>query len=194
LIQGLFKIYPYQEIPAAWPWPYHLAVLPADMENPPLWTRQVYIPVTHSVPPYCVREYSDRALKHNVDLKVWTPMQYLEMGAPPGTGWNDDCFSKNYFMTITHDEDLMLFGNPNVNPYSSLGELAFQYLVSTLIKEAEQRHAYWLEKNIRHLKQCISDDESRERDTQYFTENLHEDILRPIRHTKDLIWLVQFKK
>jgi hypothetical protein len=176
-----------------WPWPYHLAILPIDMENPPFWTRKVYIPVTHSVPPYCVRECSDRALKHEVDLKVWTPMQYLGMGDPPGTGWNDDdCFSKNYFMTITHDEDLMLFGNPNVNPYSTPGELAFQHLVSTLTKEEEQREAYWLEKDIRHLKQCISDAESRERDTQYFTDHLHEDILRLISLTKDLKWLVFF--
>jgi hypothetical protein len=100
----------------------------------------VFIPVTKTMPPYCVREPSDRPLKHDLDLHGWTPMQYLAMGAPPGTGRNgDDCFSKKYFMSITHDEDLMLFGNPNVIPYGTQGDLAFQHLVSTLIKEEEKR-------------------------------------------------------
>jgi hypothetical protein len=165
------------------------------MENPPLWARKVYIPVTKTVPPYCVRETSWRTLKHDIDLKGWTPMQYLAMGAPPGTGWNDDdCFGNNYFMSITHDEDLMLFGNPNVNPYSTPGELAFQQLVSTLIKEKEQRDAYWLEKVVRFFEQCISDRESRGMDIQLFIEYLHEDILRLIRLTKDLKWLVHFRE
>jgi hypothetical protein len=160
-----------------------------------VWERLVFIPVTNTVPPFCVRECSDRPLKHDLDLHGITPKQYLSMGAPPGTGYHGtDCFSKNYFISITHDEDLMLFCNPNVNPYITEGELALLGLVSTLIKEEEQREAYWLEKTIHHYEQCINDRESQGLDIQYFIESLHVDLLRLIRLTKDCKWLVHFRE
>jgi hypothetical protein len=160
-----------------------------------VWARQVSIPLTTSVPPFCVRECSDRLLKHNLDLYGMSPMQYLSLGAPPGEGWNgDDCFSKNYFISITHDEDLMLFGNPNVNAHITMGELALLNLVSRLTKEEEQREAYWLKKSILHYEQCIADREIRGLDIQYFLESLHVDLLRLIRLTKDSSWIVHFRE
>ena len=162
-----------------------------------MWNRQVFKPVTNTVPPYCVRECSDRTLFHDLDLKGETPMQYLSMGAPTksDSGYHGtDCFSNQYFTSITHDEDLMLFGNPNVNPHSTLGEQAIQRLVSTLVKEEEQREAYWLKKTVLHYEQCIDDRESLGLDFQYFLRSLHEDLLRLIRLTKDLTWMVHFRE
>jgi hypothetical protein len=88
----------------------------------------------------------------------------------------------------------MVFGNPMVNPYGTPRELAFQRLVSTLIKEEEHREAYWLEKTILFYERCICERESQGKDFQNLIEYLHEDLLRLIRLTKDLKWLVHFRE
>jgi hypothetical protein len=112
-------------------------------------------------------------------------MQFLVIGAPPGARVNGDLFSWEYFQTITHDEDQILFGGPNC----TRGEMAFQRLVSTIMKEEEQREAYWVEQDLYHLMECTSDAEGDDRDVQYFTASLNEQQLRLTRLTKDFKWL-----
>jgi hypothetical protein len=63
---------------------------------------------------FCVRYISGRPLHHNIDLKGMSTWDYLHLGVPSYVPVNCPFPHEDYFHEMTHDEDRILFGGPNL--------------------------------------------------------------------------------
>jgi hypothetical protein len=78
-----------------------------------------------------------RRLLHDIDLKGYTVLEYLNLGSP--AAFDDNNFPE-YFARVTHDEDLILNGGP----WGTMAQVAVQRLASSILRTWEKEEVVTL--------------------------------------------------
>jgi hypothetical protein len=136
----------------------------------PHWSQFGDWPVTN----YCERYISGRPVQHNIDLKGMSTWDYLHLGVPSYVPVNCPFPHEDYFHEMTHDEDRILFGGPNL-----LDTLVF----SQEMLDEESREEQLLLEDIEDLQDTIESGWATRSDRQ----DLRKYKLRVTRLTKT-IW------
>jgi hypothetical protein len=124
---------------------------------------------------FCVRYISKIPVHHDVDLKGLSTWDYLHLGMPGGIPTNCPFPPDEYFWNMTHDEDRILHGGPNV-----LDNLVF----SQVLLDQESLEEQLLLEDIEDLQDLVDSGEATGSDRR----DLRKYKLRVTRLTKT-VWL-----
>jgi hypothetical protein len=113
---------------------------------------QRHIPHDLSGGSFCIEDSGcgvTRRLFHDIHLKGYTVLEYLNLGSP--VTFDENNFPE-YFTHVTHDEDLILNGGP----WGTTAQVAFQRLVSSILRTSEKKEVVTLlEEYLWRGKDCL---------------------------------------